>query len=120
MRRAIIFDTTAVYALTTQPDRHYAQATQFWGEWLKSGGQARHGADVAITAGRKLRDSKVYQWTPLTPGDELETWAVFQKYADKEWSFVDCGLFVLARRLTLPVFSFDHHFEQMPEVQRVP
>ena len=82
--------------------------------------KARHGADVAITAGRKLRDSKVYQWTPLTPDDESQTWAVFQKYADKEWSFVDCGLFVLARRLTLPVFSFDHHFEQMPEVQRVP
>lgn len=136
MNRTVIIDTNAIYALTTQPDRNYPQATRFWEAWLQSGGRAiltdsvfaesmtllkaRHGAGVAIAAGRKLRNSRAYHWIPLTPGDEVETWAVFQQYADKEWSYVDCGLFALARRLARPVFSFDRHFDQMPEIKRVP
>ncbi len=136
MSRTLILDTTAIYALATEPDRHFAQASTFWSEWIKAGNSAtltdtifaesmmllksRHGSDVAISAGRTLRNPAIYQWVALTPDDETRTWDTFQRYADKDWSYVDCGLFVLARRMAAPIFSFDHHFDQMPEVQRVP
>ena len=43
-----------------------------------------------------------------------EAWELFQRYDDKEYSFVDCTSFVLMRTLKLrDVFGFDHHFEQM-------
>ncbi len=134
--RRLILDTGAIFATVNRVDVNYAVAARFFTEWLKGGGaaiitdsvfsesmtliKARMGASTAIETGSKLRNSALYQWTPLTPDDESETWAVFQKYVDKEWSFVDCGLFVLARRLAQPIFSFDHHFEQMPEIKRVP
>ncbi len=43
-----------------------------------------------------------------------ETWRLFKRYADKEFSFVDCLSFNIMRRERLAdAFTFDHHFEQM-------
>ena len=43
-----------------------------------------------------------------------ETWRLFKRYDDKEFSFVDCLCFVVMRRERLvDAFTFDHHFEQM-------
>jgi hypothetical protein len=41
-------------------------------------------------------------------------WDIFEKYDDKQWSYVDCSLLAIARRLMLRrIFTFDHHFQQM-------
>jgi len=43
-----------------------------------------------------------------------ETWRLFKRYEDKQFSFVDCLSFVVMRREHLAdAFTFDHHFEQM-------
>jgi uncharacterized protein len=43
-----------------------------------------------------------------------ETWQFFKRYADKEFSFIDCLSFVVMRREHIAdAFTFDHHFEQM-------
>lgn len=50
---------------------------------------------------------------------ERATWEAFQRYADEEWSYTDCAILVLARRLEVP-FAFDRHFEEMPGIVRLP
>jgi len=83
--------------------------------------KARMGAEVAVRTGHELRHSSLYQWVAVGPDDEHEVWAVFQKYDDKGWSYIDCGLFVMAQRLRInQVFSFDDHFKQMPGLKRLP
>jgi predicted nucleic acid-binding protein len=38
---------------------------------------------------------------------------LFEKHADKEWSFTDCVSFVVMRELGIrDAFTTDHHFEQ--------
>ena len=134
--KGLLLDTSAVYALVNARDKNHARAGQFLADWFKGSGvvlvtdsvfselvtliKVRMGVSKAVEAGRTLRNAPLYHWTPLSLEDEANAWMLFQKYTDKEWSFVDCGLFVVARRLSIPVFAFDHHFEQMPEVERVP
>jgi hypothetical protein len=132
----VILDTGAIYALATAADTGHAEATRFVEQAVRAGPRllitntvfsetltlikSRRGASAAIGMGRRLRAATLFVWTPLTTEDEESAWEIFQKYADKEWSFVDCGLYALARRLNVPVFTFDHHFAQMPEIARLP
>ncbi len=81
----------------------------------------RLGAQIAIRVGRELRENPMYLWRALTPELEQTTWEVFQKYEDKDWSYADSAILVLARELNVSlVFSFDSHFTQMPGIRRVP
>lgn len=83
--------------------------------------KARVGGDVAIRVGRELRDGPAYSWVALGAEGERETWNVFQRFDDKQWSYTDCALLVLGRRLEIEqVFSFDRHIAQMPGLSRVP
>ena len=57
----------------------------------------------------------------LTAEDRRATWEIFSRYTDKDWSYVDCSILAVARRLqTSQVFTFDQHFDQMAELARVP
>ena len=77
-------------------------------------------AALAVQTGQWLRKSPLYRWVAVAPDDEREVWAVFQQYADKRWSYTDCALLVMSRRLKVnQVFSFDAHVAQMPGVRRV-
>ena len=136
MPRALI-DTSGIYALITRTDRHHAAAVDFTRKWVARGNlfvladlvfvetmtlmKRKVGTSVALRAGRELRQNPVYLWTAFTPELERETWAVFQKYDDKDWSYTNCGLLVMSQRLKVPrVFSFDDHFTQMPDITRLP
>jgi predicted nucleic acid-binding protein len=136
MHRALV-DTGAIYAFVVRTDAHHEEARAFTREFLSTNGvlvladvvfaetmtllKARVGADVAARVGVELRRNPLYLWTALGVEGERATWEVFQRYADKEWSYTDCALFVLVRRLEIPqVFAFDEHFDQMPGVVRVP
>jgi hypothetical protein len=70
-----------------------------------------------------------YGWRPLlvfypVKGEDFwESWMIFQRFSDKEWSFVDCAILHMAQRLGVSeVFSFDRHFDQMSGlgIRRIP
>jgi predicted nucleic acid-binding protein len=136
-RPRVLIDTGAIYAFVTRTDTHHEQAKRFVRELLNRQGffvlpdvvfaetmtllKARLGPEIAIRVGQELRRNPAYAWLCLGEEGERETWAAFQRYADKEWSYTDCALLVLARREAIPhVFAFDRHFAQMPGIERLP
>lgn len=136
MKRVLV-DTSAIYALTARRDRNHERARTFLTAAIGAGTRfvladvvfaetmtlirAHHGAETASRIGRALRHSALYQWQALAAEGEKATWAIFQQYDDKEWSYTDCALLALGRRLGLgEVFAFDAHFDQMPDLTPVP
>ena len=135
--RRIIADSGGIYAFLDRKDQHHREAVTFMKNKLKRGAafvladvvfselmtlvKARLGPPVAVRAGRSLRDSAAYLWVALGEEGERETWGIFEKYDDKEWSYTDCAILALSRRLKVKeVFGFDDHFDQMPDVVRLP
>ena len=133
----ILIDTGAIYAFVTRTDAHHAQARKFVQQTLAAHDlfvlsdivfveamtllKARLGAAVAIRVGRELRQNPAYQWVALGADGERDTWAAFQRYDDKEWSYTDCAMLVLSQHLKVStVFAFDDHIRQMAGIVRVP
>jgi uncharacterized protein len=137
MPRYALIDTGAIFALANRKDKHYAAAQKIFREWTTQRNgwivldwvfiesmtllKARLEAPVALRFGQQLRRNPLYHLVRIQPDDEIEIWNVFQKYSDKEWSYTDCGLYVMAQRLRIAeVFTFDEHFKQMPGIVRLP
>lgn len=135
--RRILIDTGAIYAFVTRSDRNHAAARSFVEPWLARRGtfvladsvfaeamtllKARLGAETAIRVGTELRRNPAYAWTEIGTDDERETWEVFRKHRDQNWSYTDCNLLVVSRRSGVRgVFAFDHHFSQMNGLERYP
>ena len=133
----ILIDTGAIFAFVTRTDSHHEAAKRFVRDWLDQNGifilldvvfaetmtllKARLGSEVAIRVGRELRQNKAYAWLPVGDEGERDTWAVFQRFTDKEWSYTDCAVLASARREKISgVFAFDRHFLQMPGLERLP
>jgi predicted nucleic acid-binding protein len=135
--RRILIDTGAIYAFVVRNDLHHREAIAFTVESLATGGRfvladlvfaetmtllkARLGSQVALRVGRELRRNSAYEWVPMGQEGEEETWATFQRFGDKPWSYTDCALWVLGKRLRVnEIFAFDQHFSQMPAIVRLP
>jgi predicted nucleic acid-binding protein len=122
----IIADTSALIAFFVQSEEHHQAARQYmmarrnvrwlilesvFSEtltWLRA--KVSPGASVAI--GRILREEHRYR--NLSEEDDAATWAAFCRYDDKLWSYTDCSILVMARRLGIPqVSAFDGHIRQM-------
>lgn len=136
MSRQLI-DTGAIFAFVVKTDAHHGAARAHLATVLKGGTalvlvdlvfaetmtllKARVGSAAAIKAGRELRDNPRFAWHVLGADIEREAWGLFQKFADKEWSYTDCAVLAASRELRIPhVFAFDRHFRQMPGVVSVP
>ncbi len=136
MRRVLI-DTSAIYAFVVEPDPHHRASVEFTQRLIAEHGvlvlpdfvfaetmtllKSRFGPGIAITIGRELRRNPTYQWMDFGPDAEKETWSIFQRYHDKKWSYFDCALLAVARRLRIAeVFAFDVHFRQMPDITALP
>jgi len=130
-----LIDSSALLALIDPTDHYYVAAASF----LRSHSsdsfyvpdtvfvetmtlvKARLGVRPAVDLGARLRTSISFALVPLTVADYEATWGIFSRYTDKEWSYVGCSIGAVARRLSvLNVFAFDHHFDQMAELARVP
>lgn len=138
MMRYVLVDTGAIYAYVTRTDVHHPAAQAFMREFVEGGGvlvladvifaetmtllKARLGAQMALRVGSELRKHhSTYQWIALGQDGEEGTWEMFRQYHDKEWSYFDCALLVLARRLNIQgIFAFDGHFRQMPGIIQLP
>ncbi|HTL90547.1 MAG TPA: hypothetical protein VL134_14195 [Leptolyngbya sp.] len=57
-----------------------------------------------------------------TTADEIQqTWQIFQRFADKDWSFTDCASRVVMEKLGITqAFAFDHHFRQFGTIEVLP
>ena len=133
MRRLI--DTGAVLALMDSHDQHHLAAAAFAykhanNDWILPETvfvetmvliKARINAQRAINVGQSLMKSERFTIVPLDEKYRQETWNIFVRYSDKQWSYVDCSILALARQMQIKhVFAFDHHFNQMAELQREP
>jgi hypothetical protein len=75
--------------------------------------QARIGHRQAVTVGRVLLDLAVVELMSIAPADERAAWSLFEKRADKAYSFTDCTSFVLMRREKIATaVALDDHFSQ--------
>ncbi len=82
--------------------------------------RARGFSDLAVQFRQTLLSSQIFTLRYSTSELEQATFDVFRRYADKEWSYADCGLLATANILkTSLIFSFDHHIDQMG-LQRTP
>jgi predicted nucleic acid-binding protein len=125
----LLIDTSALHALNYARDNNHARAVAYFKllagrakpiltDWIfietMNLTKARLGPEYAIEFGRSLRISKAFYQLVMTEIDKRATWEIFERYNDKEWSYVDCSLFAVSQRLNVRrVFAFDRHFRQM-------
>ena len=125
----LLIDTSALHALNYARDNNHARAVTYFKslagrvkpiltEYVfvetMNLTKARLGPEYAIAFGRQLKASQTFYQLILTDLDKQAAWEIFEKYEDKPWSYVDCSLLAVARRLEIKrVFAFDHHFQQM-------
>jgi len=125
----ILLDTSALHALNYARDENHTRALAYFKglagrvkpiltEYIfvetMNLTKARLGPGYAIAFGRHLRASRAFYPLRLTDADKQTTWDIFEQHHDKSWSYVDCSVLAVARRLGIQqVFTFDHHFEQM-------
>lgn len=127
--RLILVDTSALCALIDKGEQRHPTVTRFIQEhravctllvsdyvldetltWVKGRFDSRR----AIEFGRKLRASDFCHYHVLSAADEAATWAIFEKHADKRWSYTDCSCLAVMQQLHITeVLSLDVHFRQM-------
>ena len=79
--------------------------------------KSRLGQSVATRTLDALQKSKRYRLIDLTEQNRIETWRIFEQYADKDWSPFDCACLAVARsRRIHEAFAFDTHFDRMATV----
>lgn len=84
---------------------------------FRSRGENQH----ALTFGLEVINGSFAQIIAITEQDFAEAWDVFQRFADKEWSFTDCTSRVVIERLGIQrAFAFDDHFRQFGTVTVLP
>ena len=125
----MFIDTSAWCALTDRSDQNHDKAARFWRRLREAGTRlytSDHVMDETITLFRKrighahavrfgqtIQNSRVVDILWMDEDIWRESWLVFSKYEDKDFSFTDCTSFVLMKRLGLTkVFAFDLHFTQ--------
>jgi hypothetical protein len=131
--RRIFFDTSAYVALTDTSDQFYLEATRL-ARAIIAGRLPRVTTNYVLAEAytrirRKLghvsavkfgdgihRDVAAGNLTIIYADAALDdaAWKLFKKYADQDFSFVDCTSFVwLRQNPKTEVFAFDEHFTWM-------
>ncbi len=75
--------------------------------------RVRLGHRIARLVGKTLLDPKPVTLLHVTPSDERAAWKLFEKRADKSYSFTDCTSFIVMRRQKIGLaLTLDRHFAQ--------
>ena len=117
---SVLLDTSGLFASLDPNDPHYFRARAFLrrqrgplvvADTVFSEAmtliKGRLGSQAAVTVGTRLLSTSTFSFYRLTDEDAELTWRIFTRYTDKEWSYVDCSLLALSRRLDVEqVFAF--------------
>ncbi len=122
----VLVDTSALVAFFVRSEKHHLSVKNYFLEypnlnwvilstifdetvtWLR----IKVSVQASITVGYALREEHTY--VPLSEEDDHNAWKAFCRYDDKLWSYTDCSLLVMAKRLELSeIVSFDQHIRQM-------
>jgi predicted nucleic acid-binding protein len=122
----VLLDTSALIAFFVQSEKHHLAVKNYVLEhsniqwiilssvfdetvtWMR----LRVSIQASIEIGHVLREEHIY--IALSEADDLATWEIFCRYDDKLWSYTDCSLLVMAKRLGVSeIVSFDQHIRQM-------
>ena len=130
----IFVDTGGWYASVVPADRDHEAAAR----WLATNDQPlvttdyvidetltllrmRNHQTRAVALGAQFFAGHVARIHYLNEEETIMTWEVFQRFADKDWSFTDCSSKVVMERLGITMaFAFDHHFRQFGSINVVP
>ncbi|MEL6327719.1 MAG: PIN domain-containing protein [Cyanobacteria bacterium J06626_23] len=130
----ILVDTGAWFASLVASDQNHAAAMR----WLRQNREPLLTTDYVIdetltllrAKGKRIQSEEFGQLLfsgqlatiyYLTPEDIEQTWSVFRRDGDKDWSFTDGSSKVVTELFDVrTVFTFDHHFRQFGHVQVVP
>lgn len=70
------------------------------------------GHKLAVAFGREIQRGGI-EIVQVDPSIQKAAWDIFERYADKDFSFTDCTSFVVMQRGRIEVaFTFDRHFQQ--------
>lgn len=73
--------------------------------------QARGGHRQSVLAGEVLFTSKIIKLVHVFPDHFQDSWVLYQKYADKEFSFTDVTCIAIMKDLGIQrIFTFDREF----------
>jgi predicted nucleic acid-binding protein len=133
----LFIDTGAFMALTDADDENHKAAAAFYRSSKEKGTRftttnfivcetmnylgSRISHKVAVLFRENLKKSGFNEVITVTPSIEEAAFAIFKRYADKDFSFTDCTSFSVMRHLKLKeAFAFDRHFEQFEGITRLP
>lgn len=129
MIRAVLADTTPLYAANDEGDAHHQRAIRELKELARDRREVLIAYPILLEAyslllfrlGRSaatdwLNEVAAAQFVNPTPADYGRAIATLQGLADQRITLVDATVAALATRLGLEVWTYDHHFD----VMRVP
>ncbi len=127
MKRAVLADTGPLYAAADSSDQYHARSQE------ELARLEREGLTIVVAHStlletytlvlRRLGIGAAHHWlrevlagsvlVNPTPEDYAEASRRAQSYADQPITLFDTVLAVLGERLTLPIWTYDHHFDLM-------
>jgi len=129
MKRAVLWDSSAVLALLDDRDENHEAALRIAMRIAKERRPSLITNYLQVECHalllRKLGRALAREWLMsdalsverATPGDEEQARALLAEYRDKDWSLCDAIAFaVMERRRIRTAFSFDRHFVQYGRV----
>ena len=133
----LFVDTGAFIALIDADDENHKAAAAFYRNSKEKGARfvttnfvvcetmnylrARISHDIAVLFRENLKKSGFNEIITVTASIEEAAFAIFKRYADKDFSFTDYTSFSIMRSLKLrTAFAFDKHFGQIEGLNRLP
>ena len=133
----LFVDTGAFIALIDADDENHKAAAAFYRNSKEKGARfvttnsvvcetmnylrARISHDIAVLFRENLKKSGFNEIITVTASIEEAAFAIFKRYADKDFSFTDCTSFSIMRSLKLrTAFAFHKHFGQIEGLNRLP
>ncbi len=129
MSYAVLVDTSAFFALQNTGNFREHAATRREAERLEAEGavlvttdyvldetyallRTALGHGPAVRFGREVRRGGI-DVAQVGPEIQRDAWTLFERYADKTFSFTDCTSFVVMRRAKIRLaLTLDRHFRQ--------